>query len=112
MAKNIIFAPGDRLSLEVPAGTESGKALLIGALPAVAITDRGAGGNAPTKASVALAGVVEVPVAGVLTEGAPVYITSAGALTATDTGNTLFGHNVGGAKPTGTAPTRVLLAKV
>lgn len=112
MAKNLVFQPGDSLSLEVPAGTVSGQALMIGKLPAVAITDRGAGGNAPTKASVRLAGVARVPVAGALAEGAAVYITGAGALTATDTGNTLFGYNVGGTKVAGTAPTLVLLAKV
>lgn len=46
MAKNRVFSKADKLSLPVPEGTVSGQPLVIGDLPAVAVTDRDASGKA------------------------------------------------------------------
>lgn len=107
MAKNIVFTDTHTLNLEVPSGTTSGDALLVGILPVVALTDRDSDGRATC--AVATSTVVEIPVTGALAEGAAVYVTSGGAFTATATDNTLFGANVGGTKGSGSAPTRVYL---
>lgn len=111
MAKNIIFDSPSTLELDVPDGTESGDPVLIGGVAGVALTSKGSVNNRPTKATVAVrpAPVAELDVTGALTEGQPVYRASNGSLTATEGENTLFGHNVGGAKATGTSPARVRL---
>lgn len=109
MALNEIFKEGNHLSAPVPDGTLSGTPLRIGVLNAVAETDEGGAtnglnvingvaqptggiGNADNFASVSHEGVWRVPVTGALAGfGTPVYITPAGALTATSTGNFLWG---------------------
>lgn len=109
MALNEIFKEGNHLSAPVPDGTLSGTPLRIGVLNAVAETDEGGAtnglnvingvaqptggiGNADNFASVSHEGVWRVSVSGALAGyGTPVYITSAGALTATATGNFLWG---------------------
>ena len=105
MALNEVFKEGIALSLPVPDGTLSGKPLRIGILNAVAQTDEGGQtavvngitqitggvGNKDNFASVSLVGAWELDVTGALTVGQAVYITGAGALTATATGNFLFG---------------------
>lgn len=122
MALNEIFKEGVALSLPVPDGTTSGKPLRIGILNAVAETDEGGVtavvngitqttggiGNADNFASVALGKVWELDVTGALTVGQAVYITGAGALTATSTGNFLFGAAIR-AKGTGLGPAFVKL---
>lgn len=119
MAINKIFASDQRTHRvrTVPSGTKSGDPLLLNARPAFAITDRGdatrtkttglpAGltsityksggvGLAADQATVSYSGTFEAPVTGATTstgQDVAVYITSAGALTLTDTGNTLFGY--------------------
>lgn len=105
MALNEVFKEGNHLSLPVPNGTVSGTPLRIGILNAVAETDEGGAtvvvngitqnsggiGNANDFASVSFVGAWELTVTGALTVGQAVYITGAGALTATATGNFLFG---------------------
>lgn len=109
MALNEIFKEGNHLSAPVPDGTLSGTPLRIGILNAVAETDEGGAttnqnvvngvpqktggiGNADNSTSVSHVGVWRVPVTGALAGyGTPVYITPAGALTATATGNFLWG---------------------
>lgn len=112
MAKNEVFKDAEGLSLPVATGTLSGTPLRIGILNAVAQTDEGsvtnpnyvfAGiaqptggiGNAPGYASVKTTGSWIVTVTGATTVSpgslTPVYITSAGALTTTSTGNFLWG---------------------
>lgn len=117
MALNEVFKEGIALSLPVPDGTTSGKALRIGILNAVAQTDEGGAtvvvngitqnsggiGNKDNFASVSLVGAWELDVTGALTVGQAVYITGAGALTATATGNFLFGAALR-AKGTGLGP--------
>ena len=95
MARNEQYLYADHLSLPVPEGTKSGDAVLAGGvLPGYAKTNRGEGGNAPDHATVWTKGAAVVPVAGAITaELQKVYIPPAGGgLTATATGNTLWGY--------------------
>lgn len=93
MALNEVFRDADHLSLPVPADTASGAPVLVGGLKGVTQTKRGEGGNEPTHATVWLKGAHEFTADfAVASVGLPIYITSANALTATETGNTLFGH--------------------
>lgn len=83
------------VSLPVPADTVSGGPVVVGSLIGVALTDRSADGNPDGYATVdtgTRTGSHRLEVTGARTEGQPVYITSAGALTATATDNTLFGY--------------------
>lgn len=134
MAQNRIFKETERQNRVrvVPSGTKSGDPLLIGLRPAVAITDRGDAtktftfggltvGGFPSggvglednEASVAFDGTWEFAVTGATTgtaQDAPVYITSAGALNLTASGNTLFGYvdyPVGYFKAAGRLPVRI-----
>jgi len=108
MAKNNVFAWSRSRSLPVAEGVTSGDPVVVGELVGVALTDRGAGGNADTEATVALDGAWTLPVTTTTTRavGAPVYITSAGVLTPSATDNTLFGHCL---KPKGSAAADVLI---
>jgi hypothetical protein len=122
VALNEVFREGIALSLPVPDGTTSGKPLRIGILNAVAETDEGGTtvvvngitqqtggiGNKDNFASVALGKVWELDVAGALTVGQAVFIKSDNTLTATATGNFLFGAAIR-AKGTGTGPAVVKL---
>ena len=123
MALNEVFKEGIALSLPVPDGTLSGKPLRIGVLNAVAQTDEGGTtavvngitqitggvGNADNFASVSLVGAWELDVAGaVATVGQAIYIKSDNTLTATSTGNFLFGAALR-TKGTGTGPLIVKL---
>jgi hypothetical protein len=119
VALNEIFKEGNHLSAPVPNGVLSGTPLRIGILNAVAETDEGGAvdsrnringvdqptggiGNADNFASVSHVGVWRLQVAGALAGyGTPVYITPGGTLTATATGNFLFGAAIR-AKGTGT----------
>lgn len=127
MAKNTRFnGAGDKgtyRSLPVPDGTESGDPVKVGSLVGVAQTDRATednrgGGNPVGFATVQLDGAHDLTVTGALASaGTPVYITSAGALTATATSNTLFGHSIpgvtaDGSKGSGDGLVTVELAKV
>jgi len=123
VALNEVFKEGIALSLPVPDGTLSGKPLRIGVLNAVAQTDEGGTtavvngitqitggvGNADNFASVSLVGAWELDVAGaVATVGQAIYIKSDNTLTATATGNFLFGAALR-TKGTGTGPLIVKL---
>jgi hypothetical protein len=122
VALNEVFKEGIALSLPVPDGTLSGKPLRIGILNAVAQTDEGGQtavvngitqitggvGNKDNFASVSLVGAWELDVTGTLAVGQAVYITGAGALTATSTGNFLFGAALR-AKGSGLGPVIVKL---
>lgn len=120
MALNEVFKEADNLSLPVPDGTTSGTPLRIGILNAVAQTDEGGRtvvvngitqetggvGNKDNFASLKFSGGWRLTVTGALTVGQAVYITGAGALTATATGNFLFGAALR-AKGTGSGETIV-----
>lgn len=94
--KNEYLRPGTELSVPVPSGTKSGEPVLVGAMPGVAATDRGAGGNIAGHATVLFDGrVYEFDVDGAIAGvGTAIYITSARALTTTATSNTLYGYSV------------------
>ena len=118
MALNEVFKEGNHLSLPVPDGTLAGKSLRIGILNAVAETDEGGQtavvngitqitggvGNKDNFASLSFVGAWELDVTGTLTVGQAVYIkASDNTLTATSTGNFLFGAALR-AKGSGTGP--------
>lgn len=119
--KNEAFVPASELSLPVPEGVLSGEPVVVGALVGVAATDRGAGGNIATHASVlmddrAFELDVDGAIAGV---GTAIYIVTADrSLTTTEGTNTLFGYSVCNAdgtlatKAAGVGPAIVKLAKV
>lgn len=108
MTSRQIFADGDNLSLPVPSGLVSGDAVRVGGLNGVLVTDRTPdsqtitdtagpvtpGGNPAGYASVKLSGVREFAgIAFAISNiGDPVYITAANALTATASGNSVYGH--------------------
>ncbi|MFC0623226.1 DUF2190 family protein [Kribbella deserti] len=96
MAKNEVFPYRHTRSLPVADGTVSGTPVKVGAFVGVTLTDRGAGGNAAGEATVALSGAYTVSTTdAVASVGLAVYITGAGAITTTASGNTLFGHSLG-----------------
>lgn len=112
MAGNQKFDQGDSLSLPVATGTLAGAAVLVGALPGTTRTKEGSleGGTATLRSSagqlagfatVDLVGCYVQTVTGAVAVGAPVYITAGGVLTATLTGNTLWGYAL---TPTGAGP--------
>lgn len=94
--KNEVIRPGTELSLPVPSGTKSGEPVKVGGFVGVAATDRGAGGNLSTHATVLLDGrVFEFDVDGAITSvGTPIYITAARGLQTSSTSADLFGHTV------------------
>lgn len=76
MATNVIFYPGEHLSLPVIADTVSGDPVVLGSnLPGIALTDRDSDGNA----SVLLAGVGEFTITFTAARaiGDLIYITTA-----------------------------------
>lgn len=105
MALNEIFKEANHNSLPVPDGTLAGVPLRLGILNAVAETDEGGTtvvvngitqatggiGNKDNFASVSHVGAWNLTVTGALTVGQAVFITSANVLTATSTGNFVFG---------------------
>ena len=85
--------PGKVITYVIPSATTivSGQPLVVGVLPAVAL----GAGTAGDEISVQLEGVFELPkVAGEITAGAKVYITSGGNITTTASTNTPYGHAV------------------
>lgn len=112
MARNEVYRDADNLSLPVPADTASGTPVIVGGLVGVTETAEGEGGNAPGAASVRLAGARRVSVTGAIAAvGTPVYIPAAGgALTATATGNTVWGYALE-TKGTGTAEIVVRISR-
>lgn len=119
MAKNIVFEPVGTLSLPVPSGTVSGQALVIfGLIPAVALTDRGEGGNASTHATCAITPsyVVELDVKGedgsgnaAVSEGELVVVDTDGEVNVDITNGADFGIALSAVDSGATTKTRVLL---
>lgn len=115
MALNERFRDGDHLSLPVPANTTSGSPVKVGSLVGVTQTDRATasnfgGGNPVGNATVWTKGVFDVTVTGAITNvGDPVYIVTAdNTLTATASGNTLFGYALASkGAPAGVIPVKI-----
>lgn len=112
MALNEVFRDADHIALPVAADTLAGTAIITaGGLKGVTETPEGQGGNIDGEASVSLKGAYRLPVTGAVAKGAAVYIPAAGgALTATATGNVLYGHALE-TKGSGTAPIVVRIAR-
>ncbi len=94
----MVYKNADNLWLEVGAGIESGEPVVVGNITGVALTDADADGYATVRRE----GVFELDVTGTFTVGAPVYITSEGALTATADSNVLFGYALEAVTTSGT----------
>ena len=105
MALNEIYRDADHLSLPVPATTKAGAPVRVGGLNGVCQTDRNEGAapdpirgpavnlNPVGNATVWLKGAHEFTVSfAVPNIGDPIYITAANALSATASGNSLYGH--------------------
>lgn len=80
MATNDGYQPGNRLSLpcSAPATPKSGDAVMVGDMPAVALTNEGDGGNLPANTSVQTDGVWWLYVRGENAAGAGAAITVPG----------------------------------
>lgn len=105
MAQNQRMPHGLHIGLTAPTGgVTSGNPYKIGSFVGVAQTTAAEG----ELFALWLDGSWTIDVAGALTQGQLVYITSAGALTATATGNSAFGVAVT-PKGTGTGPAEVAL---
>lgn len=102
MAKNQKLLHALHIEVPVPAGTKAGDPVKVGQICGVAQIDRQADG----KATVWLDGSHDVPVTGAVAFAAPVYINGSGTLTATATGNFVWGTALAD-KGTGTAPLEV-----
>lgn len=88
MAQNQRYTNALHIAVPVPEGTKSGDPVQVGQISGVAQIDRQPDG----RATVWLDGSWDIEVAGaVATVGLPIYITSAGALTATAGTNTPWG---------------------
>lgn len=112
MAGNEVFRDADHLSLPVPADTASGAPVIVGSLIGVTQTAEGEGGNPDGYATVWRKGAHDLSVTGAIASvGLPVYITSGNALTATASGNTLFGYALE-TKGSGAGVITVALARV
>lgn len=90
MALNEVFKLGTYISLPVPVGTKTGDPVRVGVLNGTAIVDEGTGGNKSGYASVDLSGAHKHVIPGAAV-GDAIYITSAGDLVTTASGNKLFG---------------------
>lgn len=112
MALNEIFKKAEHLSLPVAADVPAGVPVRVGVLNGFTETPEGAGvGNIEGYASLNLIGAFKVEVAGALTKGQEVFITPAGALTATaGTGNFSFGASLSD-KGAGTGLAVIAVAK-
>jgi predicted RecA/RadA family phage recombinase len=99
MALNRVRERAFQVSVPVAEGVESGDPVLVGAMPGVALIDRGK--DTPGEATVQFVGSFEFEVAGTEKEakekaiavGDPIYIKE-GKLSA-DSGGTLFGYALG-----------------
>lgn len=87
MAKNQRYTHAKHIALTATKAIASGDPVLIGGFAGVALIAAAIG----EKVTVWLDGSYDLTVTGAATEGQVVYITSAGALTMTATGNTPFG---------------------
>lgn len=92
MAKNQRYTNAQHIAVTAPRDVKSGDPVRVGSICGVAQIDAKSG----EKVTVWLDGSYDLQVTGALaTEGLPVYITNAGALNTTATGNYLFGIALG-----------------
>ena len=91
MAKNQKLPKALHISGPVPSGVVSGQPVKVGQICGVSILDRDSNGES----TIWLDGSWEVQVTGAAAFGDPIYITSAGALNRTATGNFIWGVALG-----------------
>lgn len=103
MAMNQRYTNALHIAVTAPRDIKSGDPVQVGQISGVAQNDAKTG----EKVTIWLDGSWDIEVTGALaTEGLPVYITSAGKLTATATGNTPWGIALA-SKTSGAAPVEV-----
>lgn len=90
--KNQRYNKADHIELAFPYARLSGEPVRVGGYCGVSLKDTGNG----ERGTVWLDGSYDVSVTGaVASEGLPIYITAAGALTTTSTGNFVWGLSLG-----------------
>ena len=102
MAKNQRYENALHITVTAPYAVTSGSPVRVGSICGVALIDAAAG----ERVTIWLDGSWDLQVTGATSEGAPVYITSSGALNVTATGNYLFGIALG-AKAAAAGPVEV-----
>lgn len=102
MALNEIYKDGNELVLPVASTVKSGDLVQVGQLIGVAQNDAVTGENGSTYATLKMNGVFKVSTLVAVTVGQAVYVTSAGVINVTASGNKFIGHAVT-AKTTTTA---------
>lgn len=102
MAINEIYKDGNELVLPVASTVNSGDLVQVGQIIGVAQNDAVTGEDGSTYATVKMNGVFKLTTAVAVTMGAAVYVTSAGVINVTASGNKFIGHAVT-AKTTTTA---------
>lgn len=110
MATNLFMEDARHISAvpAVPAAPVSGDPVLVGAaLPGVALTDPGDGGNPATACTIDTGGAYWLPVTVAVAIGDIIYITAAGALTNVAGGNTRFGYALTATAGAGTAAIKI-----
>jgi predicted RecA/RadA family phage recombinase len=94
MALNEIYKDGNELVLPVASTVNSGDLVQVGALVGLAQKDAYLGENGSYYTTLKFNGVVKVTTSVAVTVGAAVYITSAGVINVTASGNKFIGHAV------------------
>lgn len=102
MALNEIYKDGNELVLPVASTVKSGDLVQVGQLIGVAQNDAVTGQNGSTYATLKMNGVFKFSTLVAVTVGQAVYVTSAGVINVTASGNKFIGHAVT-AKTTTTA---------
>lgn len=94
MALNEIYAVANSLSFEVASTVESGDLVQVGELVGIAEHDAKLKENGDYYTTLKLTGAFKLDTADTVDPGDKVYVTSAGAVTTTSTGNKLIGHAI------------------
>lgn len=94
MALNEIYAVANSLVFPVASTVVSGDLVQVGQVVGVAEHDAKAGEDGNHYATLKLTGAFKFDTADTISAGAKVYVTSAGAVTSTATGNKLIGHAI------------------
>jgi predicted RecA/RadA family phage recombinase len=94
MALNEIYKDGNELVLPVASTVKSGDLVQVGALVGLAQKDASAGEDGNYYTTLKLNGVVKLSTLVAVTVGAAVYVTSAGVINVTASGNKFVGHAV------------------
>lgn len=110
MAKNLVQDESRyfNVAASYPAVPVSGSPIVYGAVPGVALTGEGEGGNAAGEVTMDTGGTYALTVTGAITAGAIVYfVTVDGTLTATVGTNIRFGYAMAAQAATGVIPVKV-----